>query len=172
MLSFLCGFLLYLISLACTLFHFFSLDLKLFSASQAPAPFISPPLPHTHAALLHFSLTCNQFLSSSQTQLFWLDTSLHPSYPFYPSTIQHHTLSFLLPRGETRLKHSISLRHIHPLALCTKLTPHPHSQQLSRASCAWQSSPMRRRVLSPPAEPAAWESHSWPLASADRWGIF
>lgn len=98
MLSFLCGFLLYLISLACTLFHFFSLDLKLFLASQAPAPFISPPLPHTQAAPLHFSLTHNQFLSSSHTQLFWLDTSSRPSYPFYPSTIRHHTLSSLLSR--------------------------------------------------------------------------
>ena len=118
---------------------------------------------HTRCSPASLSLPGNQFRSSlSQTQLLRLDTSSHPSHPFYSSAIQCHTLSSLLPRGETGLKHSISLGHTCSLALCTNLTPHPHGQPAlgSLAPCAGMSPvhPQSHQPFGPSgrASPAPW----------------
>ena len=141
-----------------------SLPLKL------PLPLFPSSTSHTCRSPASLSHAISFYLHlSSQTELFWLDTSSRP-YPFYSSAIQCHTLSSLLPWGETRLKCSFSLGHVHSLALCANLSPHPHRRQLSRAACVCQSSPTCRHVLSPLTEPSAfWGSGRAAPAPWLRW---
>lgn len=131
---------------------------------------VPPFLSHTCCSPASLSHAISSYLHlSSQTQLFWLDISSHP-YPRYSSTIQCHTLSLLLPQGDTRLKCSISLGPADSLALCANLTPCPHSQQWSWAARVWQSSPMCRHVLRLPTEPPAfWGSGTATPAPWHQW---
>lgn len=128
----------YHLPVLCSTFHFISgCSLLLTCFSPAPLSISS----HLHL--------------SSQTQLFWLDTSCCP----YNSIPDKSSVTYYLPSccGERPSSSAVFPYDTFalPLVLCANLIPDPYGWQLSWVACVWQSRPRCRDVFSPPREPTA-----------------